>query len=200
MNMKSLCLLPLIAALTACAHQGVGESQASAQAPADSAVTSHVGLGIESLPAKAVTDYMAGEFKALNKVLAESDATKWQLTQLGDGSIRLQAASAVGFDTDSAELRPSSLDTLAGIAKVAQTFNKTTVHVLANGRDATAVAFNQSLSDRRAAALAAYLNAQGIDDLRLRFEGAANARPGVLQILIKPIVTGAEPQAWMSPA
>lgn len=199
--MKSLCLLPVIAALTACVHQGVVESQAPpAQAPEAGAVSSYVGLGVESLPVGAVTDYMAGEFSALNKALAESDAAKWQITQLGDGSIRLQAASAVGFDVDSAELRPSSLDTLARIAKVAQAFNKTTVHVLANGRDARTVAFSQSLSDRRAAALAAYLNNQGIDDLRLRFEGAANAKPGMLQILIKPIVTGAEPQAWMSPA
>lgn len=197
--MKLFCMLSLAAALTACAHQGVGESQAASEPPAANAITNYVGLGVESLAAKVVTDYMAGEFKALNKVLAETDAAKWQLTQLGDGSIRLQAPTSMGFDTDSAELRPVSLDTLTKIAKVAQAFNKTTVHVFANGRDATAIAFSQSLSDRRAAALATYLNVQGIDDLRLRFEGSVNANPGVLQILIKPIVTGAEPQAWMSP-
>lgn len=196
MSLKPFCFLPVIAMLAACAHQSVGEPQV----PAVNVSPNYVGLGVESLPAKAVGEYMTGAFSALNKALAESDTKQWQLTQLNDGSIRLQSVTAAGFETDSAELRPSALDALSRIAKVTKTFNKTTVHVLANGRSASAAALSQSLSDRRAAALATYLNVQGVDGTRTRYEGSANTQSGTVQILIKPIVTGAEPQAWMSPS
>ncbi|GEM_PF-6472331 len=168
--------------------------------PPPASVANYVGASVESLPAKAVADYMASALGTLNKSLAESEPRQWQVSQLPDGSIRLQAWTASGFETDSAELRPLTLDSLNRLAKVVRTFNKTTVHILANGRDATVPAFSQSLSDRRAAALAAYLDGQGVDDTRMRFEGATRLQPGMLQIVIKPIITGAEPQAWMSPS
>lgn len=196
MSMRQLCLLPLIAALAACAHQGVGGTLPPVAPP----VSSYVGIGIESLPAKAVPDYMAQEYSALSKTLAEGGSKAWQLSQLKDGSILLQAAAAVGFDTDSAELRPSALDACARIARIAQGFNKTMVHVSVSGRGATPAEFSQSLSDRRAAALSAYLGVQGIDDMHLRYEGSTSAKSDSVQILIRPIITGAEPQAWMSPS
>jgi outer membrane protein OmpA-like peptidoglycan-associated protein len=198
--LKRFCFLPVIAVLAACAHQGVGLPQASPESPAVNVSPDYVGLGVESLPAKAVGEYMTTAFSTLNKALAECEAKQWQLTQLNDGSIRLQSATAAAFETDSAELRPSALDALSRIAKVTKTFNKTTVHILANGRNVSAAAFSQSLSDRRAAALATFLNVQGVDGTRTRYEGSANAQSGTVQILIKPIVMGAEPQAWMSPS
>jgi len=197
--MKPYCYLPLFALLAACAHQG-GAGLSAMPEPPPASVANYVGASVESLPAKAVADYMASALGTLNKSLAESEPRQWQVSQLPDGSIRLQAWTASGFETDSAELRPLTLDSLNRLAKVVRTFNKTTVHILANGRDATVPAFSQSLSDRRAAALAAYLDGQGVDDTRMRFEGATRLQPGMLQIVIKPIITGAEPQAWMSPS
>lgn len=198
MSVKPLRYLPLFALLAACAHQNAVELPTASEPPPASA-GNYVGFGVEPLPAKVGADYMAGTLAALNKALAECETKQWQVSQLADGSIRLQAWIATGFETDSAELRPLALDALNRIAKIVKTYNRTVVHVLADGRDAKTIAFSQSLSDRRAAALAAYLDLQGVDGTRVRSEGASRLNPGMLQILIKPIVSGAEPQAWMSP-
>ncbi len=200
MKLKLCCHVVLIAGLSACAHQGAPESQPAPVATSAGVTSGYVGFAVESLQPNAVADYMKEAFSALNKTLAESETTRWQMVQSADGSIRLQATAATGFEAGSAELRPVVLDVLARIAAVARTFNKTTVHVAVNGYDATAAGFSQSLADRRAAALATYLEGQGIGDARVRAEGSAKTQADVLQIVIKPVVSGAESQAWMSPS
>lgn len=197
--MRPFLYLPLFALVAACAHQG-GEALPMPSEPPPASVDNYVGANVESLPAKAVAGYMASALAVLNKSLATSEGRQWQVSQLADGSIRLLASTASGFETDSAELRPLALDDLDRLARVVRKFDKTIVHVLANGRDAKTVTFSQSLSDRRAAALAAYLDEQGVDNTRLRSEGASKLQPGILQIVIKPIITGMEAQAWMSPS
>lgn len=199
MSMKLPGLALLVLMLGACAHQGVSDVKPAPETPPDGTTTSYVGVAVDSIPPKAVGGYMSSTLNALNKTLAESEVKQWQSSQLTDGSIRLQAWTATGFEAGSAELRPAVLDGLARIARAVKNSNKTTVHVLASGYDSTAATFSQSLSDRRAATLAAYLVAQGLDDRRTRFEGSAKSQPGLLQITIKPVIAGAEAQAWMSP-
>lgn len=197
---KLIRCLPGVLLLGACAHQSTVEMPpASGTSPA--VAENHVGIGVEPLPAaKAADDYMGAVLSALDKSFAECETKQWQPSRLPDGSIRIQAWTATDFEVDSAELRPLALDALDRIAKVAKTYNKTVLHVLADGRDAKVVTFSQSLSDRRAAALASYLGLQGIDGTRVRSEGASRLNPGLLQIVIKPIVSGAEQQAWMPPS
>lgn len=199
MNMKRRALAPLLLMLGACAHQGVSDVKPAAELPPDGTTTSYVGVAVDSIQPKSVGDYMSSMLGALDKTLAASETRQWQSSQLADGSIRLQAWTATGFEAGSAELRPAMLDGLARIARVVKSSSKTTVHVLVSGYDNTAAAFSQSLADRRAATLAAYLVAQGVDDRRTRFEGSAKSQPGLLQITIRPVIAGAEAQAWMSP-
>lgn len=181
----------LLLVLSACAHQ------TSAPTP----VSNYVGIATEPLPASAAPEYMAHEFRALNKALSDYSANKgWQVTQTADGTIRLETASAFAFDADSAELRASALDACAKFAQAAKAYSQTVIHIAATGRDTSMLNYRQSLADRRAAALAVYLDGQGLDDTRLRYEGVATSKASSLVILIKPIVAGAEPQAWMSPS
>lgn len=192
-------LIPVVTLLGACAHQDAGELKPSPES-SSAITTQYVGLTVASLPSKEVGGYMSGVLNALNKSLAEGETTQWTVVQLTDGTIYLRAPATTGFETGSAELRPSALESLNQIARVATAYNKTTVHILVNGYDVTAAAFSQSLADRRAATLAVYLNRQGVDNTRMRNEGSVKTRVGFLQIVIKPVIAGAEPQAWMSPS
>ena len=200
MSKKLASLLPALLVLSACAHQAaVAPVTPQVQAEAH-AVPNYVGAKVESLSPAATADYMSRELKALSKTLAEHNANDWQAAQLTDGSIRLQTTSKFAFDTSSAELRPVALDLFAKLARIAHEYNKTVLHIVVSGRDAKPVEFSQSLSDRRAAALAAYMSEQGLDETRLRDEGATSDKNGALIFLIKPVVAGAEPQAWVSPS
>ncbi|PTU31061.1 OmpA family protein [Stenotrophobium rhamnosiphilum] len=200
MSKKLAYLVPALLALSACAHQGAVAPVVPQAQPEAHAIPNYVGAKVESLSAASTAEYMSREFKALTKALAEHTATDWQSTQLSDGSIRLQIPSKFAFDTNSAELRPVALDVCAKLARIAQEYNKTVLHIVVSGRDAKPIEFSQSLSDRRAAALAAYMSEQGLDETRLRDEGATSDKNGALIFLIKPVVAGAEPQAWASPS
>lgn len=206
MSKKYFYGLPALFLLGACTHQaGVkGDGQAALPATPQAQAEVHnapdyVGAGVESMPTAATTEYMSRAYQALSKALSENSANQGQLTQMPDGSIRLQFANMQMFETSSAQIRSAALDTCVKLAKVAQTFDKTVTHIVATGEDAVPAQFSQSLADRRAAALEAYLGAQGLDERRLRDEGARSAKAAGVVILIKPIIAGAELQAWMSP-
>jgi outer membrane protein OmpA-like peptidoglycan-associated protein len=191
-----------MAMLAACAHRAGPETVPVAveQVPGRSGAVDHVGAGIEALSASAVPDFMARESAALNKILSETGSREWQLMQLADGSIRLQSPGAVSFDAGSAQLRPSALNAYARIAQVVTGDGRTVVHVIAGGDDAIQAEFEQSLTERRAATVAAYLGEQGIDGARLRFEGSAATDQRALVLIIKPVVAGQEAQAWIPPS
>jgi len=192
--------LLLVMLLSACAQQPAAPLAATGESESALLSTSNVGINVAPLPATSVPDYMTRQLQDLNQALADSESKNWQVTQLADGSIRVQTSSDAVFDHQSAELRPSVLDVCAKFAQIALRYEKTVIHIVANGRDADPVDYRQSLSDRRASAFAMYLSTQGINGVRLRYEGSAIRETNNLVILIRPMVIGAEQQAWMSPS
>ena len=81
------------------------------------------------------------------------------------------------FDTGSATLRPESGGYLAQVVEMMEQHPDLRLevqgHTDADGSDAT----NQSLSERRAAAVAAYLAGQGIDRERMTTVGFGESQP-----------------------
>ena len=91
-----------------------------------------------------------------------------------DGEI---STTAIRFDTGSATLRPESGGYLAQVVEMMEQHPDLRLevqgHTDADGSDAT----NQSLSERRAAAVAAYLAGQGIDRGRMTTVGFGESQP-----------------------
>ena len=189
MKMTWLATWPLLVLMAACAHQ-----QTTVMSSPDMPVCA--GTATAVAPPAAVADAMDAEFKALRKALSGPGVQAGSLAQRGDAAICLQFAASQSFDAGSAELRPSALETYARLAATARAARDTVVHVRVRSGDAAGL--SQSLSDRRAAAVAAYLTEQGLDEGHLRDEGIAAAQPGIVQILIKPVIPGRESEAWMS--
>jgi len=81
------------------------------------------------------------------------------------------------FDNDSAKLKAASVATLD---KAVATLNRRSdihVEVAAHTDSSGSAAYNQKLSDQRAASVMKYLVAHGIDAARLTFKGYGEAQP-----------------------
>jgi outer membrane protein OmpA-like peptidoglycan-associated protein len=196
------CAALLTVMLAGCVlHSSHDAVSAGVDLPAVPTGNDHVGAALEALPANLVSADMVRQRKALAKLLvAESAGQDWQVTQLADDSLQLQSSTEVSFGAGSAQLRPAALNVYAGIARVATEYGNTVIHVIAGGGDAIPGDSRQSLSERRAASVAAYLSVQGIDGMRLRFEGRVLQKPEAVKIIIEPVIEGSEPRAWTPPS
>lgn len=172
-----------------------------------------VGAVVGAMAGGAVGGYMDRQQAELERQLAEETARKeLQIVRLSDGSLKVGVASDVSFEVDSAQLMPSALDTYAKIASVLRTYDQTVIHVVGHTDSTGTDEHNQSLSERRAAAVASYMGGQGVPGTRMRQEGRGEREPAAtnstadgrrknrrVDIVIKPVVEGQEQQAWAPP-
>jgi OmpA-OmpF porin, OOP family len=91
-----------------------------------------------------------------------------------DGRVALQG---IFFDTGSDRLRAESTPTLREITSMLQKHADLRIRIEGHTDNVGAAAANQALSERRAAAVRAYLVEQGIDALRLQSQGFGEGRP-----------------------
>ena len=131
-----------------------------------------------------------------------------QVGRTAEGFLRLRLAADESFEPGTAMLTPPAMLVLTETASALAQAPACVVHVLAHGADLgdePAV----SLSARRAAAAQSYLLARGLPATRVRAEwrgarepaaadpaAAANRR---LELVVRPVISGAEAQAWMPP-
>lgn len=172
-----------------------------------------VGAVVGAVAGGAVGNYMDKQKAELERQLAaEAARNELNITQLADGSLKVGIASDVSFDLNSAQLKPEALNTYAKIASVLKTYDSTVVHIVGHTDTSGSDSHNQSLSERRAAAVASYMGGQGLSGQRVRQEGRGEREPLVrtgdnvkearnrrVDIVIKPVVEGQEQQAWMPP-
>lgn len=172
-----------------------------------------VGAVVGAIAGGAVGNYMDKQQAELEQQLAEEAArNELRITQLSGDALKIGIASDVSFDIDSAQLKPEALNTYAKIANVLKTYDKTVIHVVGHTDSTGTDAHNQSLSERRAAAVASYLNLQGVPSSRTRQEGRGErellvktgdgvkeARNRRVDIVIKPVIEGNEQAAWTPP-
>ena len=107
---------------------------------------------------------------------AELEGTGVSVTRMGD-NITLNMPGNVTFATDSADLSPAFFDVLNSVGKVLGEFDQTVVEVAGHTDSTGSDAYNQSLSERRSASVATYLQAQGVLSQRLITVGMGEARP-----------------------
>lgn len=94
-----------------------------------------------------------------------------------NGQIRLIMPSNITFDTDSAVFKPNFNPVLDSVAKVFAEYDKTMVQITGHTDSTGTVAYNNTLSQKRASAVATYLINRGIAPSRISAAGMGPSRP-----------------------
>lgn len=132
-----------------------------------------IGAGIGALAGAAVGNYMDRQQAALRQELAGSGVT---VVRQGDNLI-LQMPSDVTFATNSADVQAQFFPVLDDVARVLNQYNQTTVDVVGHADSTGSDAYNQTLSERRAASVAAYLISRNVLRERLYVAGMGERAP-----------------------
>jgi outer membrane protein OmpA-like peptidoglycan-associated protein len=165
------------------------------------AVIGAIGGGIAG---GAVGAYMDSQKKDLEKNLAKEIQThQARVDELPNHVVRVTMTSDTGFNTNSADIKPGFHSTLDKISDVVVRYGKTTLTVAGHTDDVGSAQYNQGLSERRARAVAQYLESKKVNEARLSLVGkgesmpiASNATEGGraenrrVEIYVEPVVEG----------
>ena len=132
-----------------------------------------IGAGIGALAGGSVGVYMDKQEAALR---AELEGTGVSVVREGD-NITLLMPGNVTFATNSSDLSPAFFDVLASVSKVLDKYDQTVVEVAGHTDSTGSDAYNQALSERRSASVAAYLQSQGVDPQRMITIGLGESMP-----------------------
>jgi len=132
-----------------------------------------IGAGIGALAGGAVGAYMDQQELELRQKL---EATGVSVTRIGD-NITLNMPGNVTFAVDSADVSASFYPVLDSVALVLDKFDKTFIEVAGHTDNTGTEAYNQALSERRAASVVAYLASREVRFDRFITVGAGELRP-----------------------
>lgn len=132
-----------------------------------------IGAGIGALAGGAIGRY---QDKQEAELRAELEGTGVSVVRNGD-NITLNMPGNVTFATDSSDLSPAFYNVLNSVGKVLAEYEQTVVEVAGHTDSTGSEAYNQSLSERRATAVSAYLSGQGVLPQRVITLGMGEARP-----------------------
>jgi outer membrane protein OmpA-like peptidoglycan-associated protein len=132
-----------------------------------------LGAGVGALAGGAVGVYMDRQEA---KLRAQLQGTGVSVTRQGDNLI-LNMPGNVTFATNSADINASFFSVLQSVSLVLKEFTKTIIDVSGHTDSTGELAYNQSLSERRAAAVGQYLRTQGVSDMRILTRGFGPNRP-----------------------
>lgn len=225
--MKKILLVSLMAtALAGCATDGDPNKRTKAGAAIGAAAGAVIGYAVDdgtggvlagaavgTLAGAGVGRYMDNQQKEMQAALADEQArNELKIQQLEDESLKIDIASEVSFDVDSAALKPAFEPTLAKVAEVLQRYPKTIIHVIGHTDSTGSENYNQQLSERRAISVADSFVARGVMSNRLNTSGRGELEPRVtndtaagrqlnrrVEIIVKPIVEGNESEAYQAP-
>jgi len=127
-----------------------------------------IAAGIGALAGGAAGNYMDRQEAKLRSQL---QGTGVSVVRNGN-NITLKMPGNITFRTDSAELQPNFYSVLNSVALVLKEYDKTILEVAGHTDSTGSPEYNQALSERRAATVAQYLEAQGIDSRRVMTVGA----------------------------
>ena len=132
-----------------------------------------IGAGIGALAGGSIGYY---QDKQEAELRAELEGTGVSVVRNGD-NITLNMPGNVTFATDSSDLSPAFFNVLNSVGKVLAEFEQTVVEVAGHTDSTGSNAYNQSLSERRANSVSAYLTSQGVIGQRLITLGMGETRP-----------------------
>jgi outer membrane protein OmpA-like peptidoglycan-associated protein len=156
------------------------------------------------LAGAAVGNYMDRQKKDLEKNLAkEIQLKEARVDEMPNHIVRVTMTGDTGFNTNSTDIKPGFHSTLDKIADVVVRYGKTTLTVAGHTDDVGSAQYNQGLSERRARAVAQYLESKKVNEARLSLVGkgesmpiASNATEGGraenrrVEIYVQPVVEG----------
>ncbi len=132
-----------------------------------------LGAGIGGLAGAGIGAYMDKQERDLRARTAGTDV---EVTRRGDDLV-LNMPSGITFATDSANVQPQFRPTLDQVADVLKEYNQTYIDVYGHTDSTGSDAYNQTLSERRASAVANYLTGQGVQSARIGTRGFGETQP-----------------------
>lgn len=126
-----------------------------------------IGAGVGAIAGGAVGSYMDKQARELKQRTAGSGI---EVEQQGD-EIAIKLPSGIAFDTNQASVRPDMRPALNEVAKTLASYQSTFIDVTGHTDSTGGDAINQPLSERRAAAVADYLQYQGVQRQRMATKG-----------------------------
>ena len=132
-----------------------------------------VGAGIGALAGAGAGYYMDEQEKKLRQQTA---GTGVNVTREGDNLV-LDMPSEVTFGVDSTNIDAGFSNTLDQVASTLTQYEKTYVDVMGHTDSTGSDAYNQTLSERRASAVADYLSIRGVQSVRLATRGYGESQP-----------------------
>ena len=132
-----------------------------------------VGAGVGALAGGAVGAYQDRQEAALRSQMA---GTGVDVIRDGD-NITLSMPGAITFGFDSSALQPQFRPVLDDLAVTLNEYNQTIIEVAGHTDSVGDAAYNQNLSEQRAATVASYLAGRGIMRDRMITIGAGESRP-----------------------
>ena len=157
-----------------------------------------------ALAGGAVGAYMDSQRKDLQKNLAKEIQLKQaRVDQLPNHVVRVTMTSDTGFNTNSSDIKPAFQTTMDKIADVVVRYGKTSLTIAGHTDDAGTAQYNQALSERRAHAVAHYLESKKVQPVRMQLVGKGESMPIAsnttesgraenrrVEIYVEPIVEG----------
>lgn len=132
-----------------------------------------IGAGIGALVGGGIGNYMDQQEAELRQQLASSGVS---VTRQGEYII-LNMPGNITFATNSADINAGFFDVLNSVVLVLKEFDKTLIDVYGHTDSVGADAYNQTLSERRAASVGQYLIGQGVDGRRVYTQGFGETSP-----------------------
>src|SRR3954468_20051971 len=132
-----------------------------------------IGAGVGALAGGGVGYYMDVQEAKLRQRLEGTGVT---VTRMGD-NITLNMPSNITFALNSSDLNAQFFSALDGVAMVLKEYDKTVIEVAGHTDSSGSTQYNQSLSERRAHAVAGYLGSHGVKEERLMTVGAGETHP-----------------------
>ena len=111
-----------------------------------------------------------------NRLRQELANTPVEVQRQGD-QIKLTMPSGVTFATNSSSLSPDAVNSLNTVANVLTQYPETTITVAGHTDNTGSDAINDQLSQRRAQAVASYLQSRGVSASRMNIFGHGSRQP-----------------------
>jgi outer membrane protein OmpA-like peptidoglycan-associated protein len=132
-----------------------------------------VGAGIGAIAGGAIGSYMDKQEKELRE---RTQGTGVQVVREGN-ELQLNMPAGITFALNSSEIQPQFRSTLDQVAQTLSQYNQTYIDVYGHTDSSGTDAYNQTLSEQRAASVANYLSSRGVARARIATRGFGETQP-----------------------
>ncbi len=120
-------------------------------------------------------DQQQAEFE--RQLAAERRAHQVEIQRLKNQSLKITMTNEVSFDFNSAAIKPAFHRTLDKVADILKRYKRSVVRITGHTDNIGSSAYNLRLSQRRADAVAWYLEDRGVEPTRIASEGRGETEP-----------------------